>query len=655
MYLAYPAKDLENRFKKNLEALKEFLPKLAEEFSNYEANSELIIDTKGNINIFDKSKNAYLYPPNSNAQYETYKQLAFWMEKPSYLTIGAEYLVGGNDRDLHTRYINKLVDLRKFILKTQKIELGGKITTLIVFGIGAGFHLDFLIKNFEIENLLILEPNKDFFYISLHLIDWYKLLENFKQTEFTAIQFLIGDDAFDNSKIRRFFNFIGPFKVSASLKYTHYVSDEIIKINNILDLEAIKVFIVKGFFDDEIISLKHTLQNIKNKVSLFDPINKDLNTPEATVVVGSGPSLEFLIPYLKKYRDKLFVISCGTALGILEKNGIVADLHVNIERNKPPAEAIEKTTTPLYREKIDFLGANNNWPDIFKLFRKSAFYLKANDAGSLLFKDKTPLEFVNPTVTNTGLAMAYYLGFKKVFLFGVDLAFPEEKHHAKGSYYDLMDKNSLGRMYKGQMEVEGNFGGKVYTSSIFALSIENMEKAIKTFKEKRKEFEVYNPNRGAKIEGANPVSLEKLEELLENLPREDLSKFKNSYWNKCIEPLDLQKFEFPKVKMQLMTNFFQLKNVIIEDLEQAENLEDYKKVCENIYGYLTVMYNQNPIIFSLLQGTLTLFLGHMYVGIFVDEPVEVRLSFLEEAKKLLIEMLKEMEQEILNLYSYFPA
>ena len=637
---------LEENFKKNLEFFEKYIPRLAAKFKDYRPEADLVTDTKGGINIYDRRKETYLYP--SDGRLITYKQLAEWMQNPKIFTLANQHLEGAAEW-IHIKYINRLVDLKREILKTNALALSGKLPLLWVVGVGLGEHLKFLVENFEIEDLLISEPNEDFFYISLHTLDWEAILKPFFDSEgLKGLKILVGEEAKDRDNVVSFFRIAGPFKISTSYIYIHYLDSFLRQFIAKVGTEAASEVSFFGFFDDEIISLKHTLANIKNKVQIFLP-KTDFKPKNAAAVVGSGPSLERLLPYLKKYRDKLFVISCGTALAVLEKNGIVPDLHVNVERNEPPYEVAVKTTSEEFRKKVKFLGANNNYPPFFEVFGKNAVYLKAGDSGASLFPFE-PLYYVNPTVTNAGLSLSYYLGFDRVYLFGVDLAFPEQKHHARGSAYDTLLKDVN---LKGEIEVEANFGGKVGTSSLFYSSLRIMEESIDYFKTQRHGFVVFNPNFGAKIEGTRPLALEELETALEGETYDD--DFKKHYWEKTVGEIKTEWFDFPRVKMQLMTNFFQLKAVMENDLLSLKDFEDYAKAIKDFYNYLRVIREHNFILFSLLHGTLTLFLAHTYTGLYANTDAETRRAFLEKSKELLREMLNEMEKEIYNLYSHFPS
>ena len=641
---------LEETFRRNIEFFRKTSPRLAERFENYTPEAELVIDPTGSVNIFDRKKGAYLYP--GDARLVTARQIAEWLKNPSFMTLSTQH-IEGNPEWLHIRYINRLIDLRKEFFPKPNLSLGSEvIPSLLVVGVGFGDHLGFLLKNLSLENVLIVEPNEDFFYISLHFVDWEDLLQPFDGRE-KSVHLLLGEEAKDIENVLGVFANIGPFKAASTFLYIHYLDDFLRDYIKKISEEVVRQISFFGFFDDEVISLRHTLENIKRKVPLFNPFGKDLNPRMPAAVVGSGPSLDRLLPYLKRFREKLFVISCGTALGVLEREGITPDLHVNIERNSPPYEVAVNTTSEGFRKKIPFLGANNNYPPFFEAFGKSAMYLKAGDAGADLFpQDK--LYFVNPTVTNTGLALAYYLGFREVYLFGVDLAFHETRHHAKGTAYETFFGEDVERLFKGDIEVEGNFGGTLATNSIFYSSKRVMEQSIEYFSSQRGDFEVFNPNWGAKIEGAKPLPLEELEKRLSSLGGGD-EEYRKGFWDIGVESLKEEWFDFPKLKMQLMTNFFQLKGVMEEELAKLLEGGNAFKTLAEFYDYIRVMRKHNIVIYRLLHGTLTLFIAHLYAGLLTEAPKERKREYLQKAIALFKEMLQEMEKEIYDLYEYFPS
>jgi hypothetical protein len=277
-------------------------------------------------------------------------------------------------------------------------------------------------------------------------------------------------------------------------------------------------------------------------------------------------------------------------------------------------------------------------------------YLKGADAGAELFpKDIDRLYYVNPTVTNTGLALAFYLGFNKVYLVGVDLAFPEEKHHAEGSVYETVFKDWQD-IFKGEIEVEANFGGTVFTNSIFYASKRDMEEGIKYFRTLRKEFEVYNPNFGAKIEGAETLQPAEFEEHLEKLDKENKNLAEFLFGETLIEN-PLTDMDLATKKMQIFTTFNQMKNLLLQELERFENYEDIPNALRDIYHIIKLTQNHNYIVYNLLRGTFTHALAHLFKAYFLEGNRERKIDFFKKAKEVIKEFLNEAEQELFKLYT----
>jgi hypothetical protein len=646
----------EELFKKNLEAFKLYHKDIYEQFKDYKPEKAIVKIEPFGITIYDTEKEAYLYP--GDARLIISKQLAHFLADPSYSSVGYNVIQATEDW-IHVRYINKLVRLAQEIFKNKQITIDGKILpTLIISGVGIGFHINFLLKNFDVYNVLIFEPNKDFFFISMHFIDWEKILSKFAENPKKRMFIIVGEKEDYKPLLRGIFHEIGVYFTASAFHYIHYRSNEMNKYLKDLERILTSELLGVGFFDDEIISLQHTLVNLKNRVPIFVPReNKNIKNVPA-VVVGSGPSLNYFLPLLKKHQNKVYVIACGTASRVLEKHGIKADLHVNIERNATPYIALIKGTSEQYRQETPFMGANNNYPPFFQAFKQSAMYLKAGDAGSSLFPSKYPhLYYVNPTVTNTGLALAYYLGFREVYLLGVDLGFPEEKFHAEGTIYEV-DKNlakDMESVYSFSGELEGNWGGKVKTSFILRWAWVVFEDSMRYFTSMDENFKVYNPNFGAKIDKTIRISKEELEEKFNSLKEIDKKQINREIWkNEIVKDYDLQEFELTKRKMQLMTNFHHFKNVLKEEISKINNTEDFLQFAIELGLMLQILARENKILQTMIFGSLSLFMAYILRGLYTDVPLKERQRFLQLAKDLLNEFLEEMEKKLLELYPYFP-
>jgi hypothetical protein len=88
-----------------------------------------------------------------------------------------------------------------------------------------------------------------------------------------------------------------------------------------------------GFFDDSLIALSHSMRNIERGVPFFKK-NKKISQKHQNVpvfIIGSGPSLDESLPFIKENKERAILISCGSAISALHKHGITPDIEVQIE------------------------------------------------------------------------------------------------------------------------------------------------------------------------------------------------------------------------------------------------------------------------------------------------------------------------------------
>jgi hypothetical protein len=126
--------------------------------------------------------------------------------------------------------------------------------------------------------------------------------------------------------------------------------------------------------------------------------------------------------------------------------------------------------------------------------------LRGHDTGSLLFDNiYNVLRGTAHTVTNLAFSVALSLGFRNIYLFGVDLGVYEDLHHAKDSVY--YENKDFSKNLKYPNTVEGYDGKMLRTNGVLLLAKRSFEENIAFYKETY----VYNCSLGAKIEGAYPL------------------------------------------------------------------------------------------------------------------------------------------------------
>lgn len=392
-------------------------------------------------------------------------------------------------------------------------EFGGKdIPLVVVIGSELGWHLPRLMLDYRIRHLIVLETDMDAFRLSTFMHD-YVLTSRIAMERGTNLSFIVQPDIeqLSRSLMYSMRRDLPPYFVhGTAVFYVTRQDDTVQEIQESVVRTLWELFFGLGYFDDELISIQHTFDNLRAGFPIYLKPNV---MPEDAVafIIGNGPSLDGLLPLLREYGDRAVIFSCGTSLSALANAGIKPDFHVEKERPYLTYEIITKSVTPEFLEGIRFIGLNVVHGDVFRLFGWSGQVLKSADTMALLMLEAGVSGEVilntQPTVTNTALDVCVSAGFRKVYLLGVDMGYKDEsRQHSTHSLYEEMtddeDLNDLlSQMPEASRTIPGNFGGEVSTNSILAVARQYLEWGIS----QHPRSQVYNLSDGALVKGAAPL------------------------------------------------------------------------------------------------------------------------------------------------------
>lgn len=558
--------DLMARYRQNLNAFEQHFPDIHEFYRSY-SPSKYIVDTKdGFVNAIDVNTgdHFYEYPSflSTQLQFEQFKK------SPNIKKFNFNSAEDNEANFVHVdclESMNKLLHDKNSLSTNEEKPLPKHLSTLMIFGVAAGYHLEMFAHNNYISCLYIIEPDLDLFFLSLFSVNWQNIFDTFAQKG-TRVHISLGEQEqtfFD--EILKECGMSGRYQMSHVAGYIHYQSDAISKILVEFNKRYLELGRGWGFFDDAVMSIGHMLGNLKQNVPLLKKEAIDNNeffeTP--VFIVGNGPSLDQLVDSIKKFQGKAIVISCGSALSALYQYGIIPDFHCEQERTFPVAEKIEHYCPKEFLESIVLLAPNSVHPAVFAMFKRSIMAAKANEPSSaLLLRDIqgkelfTSYHFINPTVANTALAVGYNLGFKNFYLFGVDLGHKKDGlHHSKKSLYyndDEQDRELYDEKFESSIEVEGNFGGRFICDTFFKQSNLNLSRQILGYKD----LNCFNLSDGAKVSGSQPLTIIELEnkftlhqeikktEIIDNVYVNSVYLDKNGeLFNRLVLDLDYQFFD----------------------------------------------------------------------------------------------------------------
>jgi len=646
--------DLEALFRKNLGFFEDRSPSIYQTAKRYIPKRLMLrLDPKGYINLTNLNTNESVYPcdPTEYAQTQVER---FFKDRPS---VALSTAMPGVKRDdyPYTKLLHECKELYQEVKPISFSTEQNESDALIMFGGGLYLQLQFLLNKLDVKNLTILETDFDAFYCSMHVIDWSEIYRYFDRPDYSLnIMFMKTNDENFEEISSHILN-KGLHNFSKIDFYYHYKNPELDYVAQ--NIKAYCVWTVGrlGFFEDERIGLVHTIKNIYNSAGKL-PLKKPTKSvgEKAVLIIGNGPSLDGLITFIKTNIDRFVVISCGSSIGALMKHGIEPDIHLEQERMSVTKTALLTATTEEYRNKLRFIGLSPCYPDVFDMFKRSYIAPKSNDLGIELLKQSSDkqvhiLDNCNPLVSNFGLSMAADLGFKNIYLAGVDCGMVDvNHHHSKSSNLYYNDSGETTQTYNKEATVKGNFRQTVYTTDLFKSSKKALEAKISSVKN----IKVFNLSDGAFINGTTPLKVDDACQLdVKQIKNKDefidrlLEQFftKNVISNNALDEA-VKKFQ------EEASNFFKevrpFFNVLL--LNEIELKHNFNKV----EALLLHVYKNNMALYRLFNGSLR---GVM-LNVMHDRKVlcdDVYEQYIPKIQEKINTFLDEVEVELTtDFYKY---
>ncbi|MHA7879279.1 MAG: motility associated factor glycosyltransferase family protein [Saccharospirillum sp.] len=415
-------------------------------------------------------------------------------------------------------------DLQPHIHYGAQYPIDGFIPFLVIMGVGLGFHIEKIVTERRLGSVIIYENNLDRFITSLYTVDWSSIYAPFMHSENGSLQVVLSYSQIKSNHKAALWNelikYVPHFPFSTVI-YNHLSDPLNTEIISSIQSDVMTFTHQWGHFDDELNQYNNARHNLLEGTRVFLPSRFTANPHIPVAIIGGGPSLEGKIDVLRKYRDKMLLISCGTSIGTLCEYDLKPHIHIELESDLITYEAIEKSTTPAFRDGILLLAAAQVNPLVGTLFEKKCMYFKDSSSLSALFlKDPKDVVYnVTPTCTNAGVALAVKMGFNQIFLIGTDYGFLDpNKHHAPGSIYyqqgvskPIEESNDFSK--HNLVETTSVLGEKMWTKPMYFTAKRRVEETIKYYFKKGKR--VNNASDGAVINNAPWVSTDKMRQILE--------------------------------------------------------------------------------------------------------------------------------------------
>ena len=194
--------------------------------------------------------------------------------------------------------------------------------------------------------------------------------------------------------------------------------------------------------------VKNAAENYQAIKAEFEQDNVDAGMltqkehPDNVLLLGSGPSLNDIEPYLKDWKGDIMVSS--SQLAFCEALGITPNYCFIIDADPTQAFLVTEAKT----KDITLITHANMDPVVLKAWDGPKYYFRMQDPGDEWFGEHMPMmygEFMDletskrwpgiqafvlnsGNVSNTMIAVSNFLHYKRSFLCGVDLGFPNDEY-----------------------------------------------------------------------------------------------------------------------------------------------------------------------------------------------------------------------------------
>lgn len=223
---------------------------------------------------------------------------------------------------------------------------------------------------------------------------------------------------------------------------------------------------------------------------------------KTAVILGGGPSLDSLLPWVRDNQDKLVVLAVSRISRRLIEFGLTPHVVLSVDP-KDVSFSISREML-LLPEDVLFIHANHVANRLCAFWKGRNLYLGPRYPWKTDVKQSN-IDQWEPTVTNAALGVTVTMGFSQVILVGVDFCYSSTgMTHAGGS-----NESDAGPKLDDSIEIETNDGSRAETSPGYFHAMGYL--AEQATQAKRQGCQVISPARSAaRIESVDFIPTEQI-------------------------------------------------------------------------------------------------------------------------------------------------
>ncbi|WP_340005377.1 6-hydroxymethylpterin diphosphokinase MptE-like protein [Paenibacillus sp. FSL K6-0276] len=412
---------------------------------------------------------------------------------------------------LHSKY-NATEEAKRWVLSLGPEQL--QVEHLLIIGCGLGYYIEQLLENTKATSIYVYEPDVSIFNAWVNSRDVQNALKD-QRIRFVVVgefdlfqtQLTMHISQYANNSL----NIIAP-PIYRKL-YESIINSVQAKVKEALSTQLSNQATLKYFKSEWVQNILFNLPYVVMSTPASKLKEIVLGVP--VIVVGSGPSLQYDISYLRGLKSKCLIIAAGSSIQALEHHGIIPHIVVSIDGGLPNYRVFENIDTSkvtlLYSPQINY-----NILEHYQAPLIAAGLSSDSITSNFVDKEDIPVFRSTTSVTGTVLQIAEYMGASEIILIGQDLSYPDKQFYSSGVKH--ISKEIIAEQLEEANELVPNVdGGFNSTSSKMKVTLNDMELQIKLINFSG--VKVINSSRhGAHIEGTEWIPMNEMPERWNHLP-----------------------------------------------------------------------------------------------------------------------------------------
>lgn len=532
-------------------------------------------------------------------------------------------------------------------------------STVLIVGIGNAFYLQELLRaTSENFNILIYEPCIE---VLLKILEEIDITEVFENRPVALLVKSVNEEELIPVMSKWLTNETLPFFRTKILPgYDKLFFDEIKEF-----LGIVKRTVVKMKVDQNTIAFfgnyyaRNVIGNGKQilKSHTINQLSGLIPNDRPAVIIAAGPSLKKNINDLKEAKGRAFLIAVDTALKPLIAAGILPDLFVTVDGNKP-VELFEQEE--IWKIPV-LLSADVNSEMVRRHTGKKIFYYNGEEfIQNLYLAHGIPCSGLpsGGSVSNSAFSLAEMLGFQTIILVGQDLAYTGNRSHMEGTF---SEEDIQKKRVNATATVEDLNGTMVPTQPNMLMFLKWFEDRMK----ERPELKVIDATEGgAKKKGAVIMTLKDAiqtecpkepvdyQAIIDGLPYvfdEEMDKKNREY---LFGTMDVMQEGLKKANQGLKL-YRQLERLFQKEYVDARKVKKLSKKLDKLTHY----FEQNPVMTVVMRSMASISLAisqGMYdyeediheEGIMIARQGIVMMTCIKISLRNVIPMLEDMLSEL---------